>query len=50
VPDELNAELVARAARSGRSLEEYLLRYLTNLATRPAKDDGAPRPDGHVTS
>jgi antitoxin FitA len=35
VPEETRDELAARAARSGRSLQEYLLAALTNLAGRP---------------
>ena len=32
-------ELAARAARSGRSLQEYLAAHLTELASRPAVED-----------
>ena len=39
VPDEVRAELAARAARSGRSLQEFLLRELAELASRPSVDD-----------
>lgn len=39
VPDELRDELAARAARSGRSLQEFLLRQLTDIASRPSVDD-----------
>lgn len=35
VPDETRNELAARAARSGRSLQEYLLQQLIELARRP---------------
>ena len=35
VPDETRNELAARAARSGRSLQEYLLHQLIELARRP---------------
>jgi antitoxin FitA len=35
VPSEVHDELAARAARSGRSLQEYLLAALTHLAGRP---------------
>lgn len=35
VPDKVRDELAARAARSGRSLQEYLAAQLTDLATRP---------------
>ena len=35
VPDDVHAELAARAARSGRSLQEYLRDELLRLAERP---------------
>ena len=35
VPDEVRDELAARAARSGRSLQEYLRAQLIELARRP---------------
>lgn len=35
VPDETRDELASRAARSGRSLQEYLRRELIQLAERP---------------
>ena len=35
VPDEARDELAARAARSGRSLQEYLRAELVELARRP---------------
>lgn len=35
VPDEVRDELAARAARSGRSLQEYLRSELIELASRP---------------
>lgn len=35
VPDEARDELAARAARSGRSLQEYLRHELIRLADRP---------------
>jgi hypothetical protein len=38
VPDEVRAELAARAARSGRSLQEYLVGQLVELASRPDLD------------
>jgi plasmid stability protein len=38
VPDEVRDELAARAARSGRSLQEFLLRQLADLASRPSVD------------
>jgi antitoxin FitA len=35
VPSEVHDELAARAARSGQSLQEYLLATLTDLTRRP---------------
>lgn len=35
VPDETRDTLAARAAATGRSLEEYLLAQLVELASRP---------------
>lgn len=35
VPDETRDELASRAARSGRSLQEYLRMQLVELARRP---------------
>jgi len=35
VPDDTRAELAARAASSGRSLQEYLRGELVDLARRP---------------
>jgi antitoxin FitA len=35
VPEETRDELAARAARSGRSLQEYLRAQLVDLADRP---------------
>jgi len=35
VPDDARDELAARAARSGRSLQEYLRAQLIELARRP---------------
>jgi hypothetical protein len=39
VPDEVRDELAARARRSGRSLQEFLVRQLVDLASRPSVDD-----------
>lgn len=39
VPDETRDELAARAARTGRSLQEYLRLALVELAERPDPDD-----------
>lgn len=35
VPDDTRDELASRAARTGRSLQEYLRGQLIDLATRP---------------
>jgi antitoxin FitA len=35
VPDELHRELKVRAAQSGMTLSDYLLRELSTLAVRP---------------
>jgi plasmid stability protein len=39
VPEPVRDELAARAARSGRSLQEYLLVQLSELASRPSVED-----------
>lgn len=39
VPDDVRDELAARAARSGRSLQEYLKGELVDLAHRPQVQD-----------
>jgi hypothetical protein len=39
VPDHVRDELAARAARTGRSLQEYLLGELEELAAVPDPDD-----------
>jgi plasmid stability protein len=38
VPDETRTELAARAARSGRSLQEYLRGQMIELARKPDAD------------
>ncbi len=38
VPDETRDELAARAARSGRSLQEYLRATMIELAAKPDVD------------
>ena len=38
VPDKTRAELAARAARAGQSLQEYVRAQLTALAERPSPD------------
>jgi plasmid stability protein len=43
VPDAVRDELAARAAGSGRSLQEYLLGALVALASRPTVEDVVAR-------
>ena len=39
IPDEVRDELAARAARSGKSLQEYLRLFLIESTERPPVDD-----------
>lgn len=39
VPDPVRDELAARAARSGRSLQEYLLTHLVEVASQPSLEE-----------
>lgn len=39
VPDEVRDELAARATRSGRSMQEYLVASLVELVSRPSAED-----------
>jgi plasmid stability protein len=48
VPEHVRDELAARAARSGRSLQEYLALQLAELAARPAVDDVLARARARV--
>lgn len=48
VPDDVRDELAARAGRSGRSLQEFLLSELTDIASRPALDDVIARARGRA--
>ncbi|NYE18134.1 FitA-like ribbon-helix-helix domain-containing protein [Microbacterium immunditiarum] len=43
VPDEVRDELAARAARSGRSLQEYLSIQLRHLAETPSAAEAITR-------
>ncbi|WP_431803161.1 FitA-like ribbon-helix-helix domain-containing protein [Microbacterium sp. bgisy203] len=43
VPDDVRDELAARAARSGRSLQEYLSAELHRLATTPSAAEAIAR-------
>jgi plasmid stability protein len=39
VPDDARAELAARAARSGRSMQEYLRLMLVEIASVPDREE-----------
>jgi len=43
VPDEVRDELAARAARSGRSLQEFLSAEFVRIASTPSAADAAVR-------
>lgn len=48
VPDEVRDELAARAARAGKSLQEYLRGMLLEAAARPSVDDVVARARARV--
>ena len=48
VPDEVRDELAARAARAGKSLQEYLRGMLIESAARPPVDDVIARARARV--
>jgi hypothetical protein len=48
VPDEVRDELAARAARAGKSLQEYLRGMLIDSAARPPVDDVIARARARV--
>jgi plasmid stability protein len=48
VPDTVHNDLAARAARSGKSLQEYLKSMLIDIATRPSLDDVIARARARV--
>ena len=50
VPDDVRAELAARAARSGRSLQEYLRGLLTDTARQSSVEDVIARARARVNS
>jgi antitoxin FitA len=50
VPDEVRAELAARAARAGQSLQEYLRGMLIETAQRPRVDDVLARARARVAT
>ena len=48
VPDEVRDELAARAARSGRSLQEYVRAMLVDAVARPPVEDVIARARARV--
>ena len=50
VPDEVRDELAARAARAGKSLQEYLRTLLVTAVAKPALDDVLARARARVTA
>lgn len=48
VPDEVRDELAARAARAGKSLQEYLRGMLVDTAARPPVEDVIARARARV--
>lgn len=50
VPDEVRDELAARAARSGKSLQEYLRGMLVDTAARPSVGDVIARARSRVSA
>jgi plasmid stability protein len=48
VPEDVRDELAGRAARSGRSLQEYLREQLIETAARPSMDDFIRRAREHA--
>lgn len=50
VPDHVRDELAARAARSGKSLQEYLRGMLVESTARPLAEDVIARARARVTA
>ena len=50
VPDEVRDELAARAARSGKSLQEYVRGMLIDSVARPPVEDDIARARARVTA
>ncbi|HWK29155.1 MAG TPA: hypothetical protein VNS09_21515 [Solirubrobacter sp.] len=50
VPEAVRDELAARAARAGKSLQEYLRGMLVETAERPAVDDVIARARARVAA
>ena len=50
VPEEVRDELAVRAARAGKSLQEYLCGMLVESAARPSVDDVIARARARVAA
>lgn len=50
VPEDVRDELAARAARSGKSLQEFLKGMLIEVAGRPSVDDVVSRARARVAA
>ena len=50
VPEDVRDELAARAARAGKSLQEYLRGYLVDAVAKPALDDVIARARARVNA
>jgi plasmid stability protein len=50
VPDDVRDELAARAARSGRSLQEYLLLQFIEMAAQPSLEEVIARARARVAA
>ena len=50
VPDDVRDELAARAARAGKSLQEYVRSLLVDAASRPTVDDAIARARTRVSA
>jgi hypothetical protein len=50
VPIEVRDELASRAARAGKSLQEYLRGFLTDAAAKPSADDVIARARARVAA
>jgi plasmid stability protein len=50
IPDGVRDELAARAARAGKSLQEYLRGLLVDAADKPTVDDVLARARSRVTA
>jgi plasmid stability protein len=50
IPDDVRDELAARAARAGKSLQEYLRGLLVDAADKPTVDEVLARARARVTA